>query len=49
MALNIDAIIEENMNCAFQNDMRNLESFHRLKNSDLILESKMREQNQNKN
>ena len=29
--------------------MRNLENFHRLKNSDFILESKIAELNQNKN
>ena len=29
--------------------MRNLANFHRLKNSDFILESKMAELNQNKN
>ena len=33
--------------CAFKNDMRNLANFHRLKNSDLILKSKMAELNQN--
>ena len=32
-----------------ENDMRNLTNFHRLKNSDFILESKMAELNQNKN
>ena len=35
--------------CAFKNDMRNLANFHRLKNSDFILESKMVELNKNKN
>ena len=49
MALNIDAKFEKKLNCTFQNDMRNLESLHRLNNSHLVLESKMREQNQNKN
>ena len=49
MALKIDARFEEKLTCAFQNDMRNLASFHRLKNSDLILESKMAELNQNEN
>ena len=34
---------------AFKNDKRNLANFHRLKNSDLILESKMVKLNQNKN
>ena len=33
---------------AFKNDKRNLANFHRLKNSDLILESKMVKLNQNK-
>ena len=33
----------------FQNDMRNLANFHRLKDSNFILESKMAELNQNKN
>ena len=37
------------LTCAFLNDMRNLASFHRLKNSDFILESKIAELNQNKN
>ena len=49
MALKIDAKLEGKLTCAFQNDMRKLASFHRLKNSDFILESKMAELNQNKN
>ena len=49
MALTIDAEFEGKLTCAFQNDMRNLANFHRLKNSDFILESKMAELNQNKN
>ena len=49
MALNIDAKFEKKLTCAFKNDMKNLENFHRLKNSDFILESKMEELNQNKN
>ena len=48
MALKIDGKIEEKQTYAFQNDMRNLANFHRLKNSGLILESKMVELNQNK-
>ena len=48
MALKIDAKFEGKLTCAFQNDMRNLANFHRLKNSGLILESKMVELNQNK-
>ena len=49
MALKIDAIFERKLTCAFKNDMRNLVNFHRLKNSDFMLESKMAELNQNKN
>ena len=45
MALKIDAKFEEKPTCVFKNDMRNLASFHRLKNSDLILESKKAELN----
>ena len=49
MALKIDARFEGKLACAFQNDMRNLANFHRLKDSDFILESKMAELIQNKN
>ena len=49
MVLKIDAKFEGKLTCAFQNGMMNLENFHRLKNSDFILESKMAEMNQNKN
>ena len=49
MALKIDAKLEGKLTCSFKNDMRNLATFHRLKNSDFILESKMAELNQNKN
>ena len=49
MALKIDAKFEGKLTCAFKNDMRNLVNFHRLKNSDFMLESKMAELNQNKN
>ena len=49
MALKIDANFEGKLDCAFENDMRNLANFHRLKNSDFILESKMVELNQNQN
>ena len=49
MALKIDAIFERKLACAFKNDMKNLANFYSLKNSDLILESKMAEQNKNKN
>ena len=47
MALKIDSKFERKLTCAFQNDMRNF--FHRLKNSDFILKSKMAELNQKKN
>ena len=49
MALKADRKFEEKLTYAFQNDMRNLANFHRLKNNDFILESKMAELNQNKN
>ena len=49
MALKIDAKFEGKLTCAFKNEMRNLANFHRLKNSDFILESKMAKLNQNKN
>ena len=49
VALKIDAIFEGEMTCAFKNEMWNLENFHRLKNSDFILESKTAKPNQNKN
>ena len=46
MALKIDAKCEGKLTCTFENNMRNLEDFHRLKNGDFILESKMAELNQ---
>ena len=49
MSLNIDTKFEGKLTCAFKNDMKNLANFHRLKNSNLILESKMAELIQNKN
>ena len=49
IALKIDAKFQGKLTCAFKNDMRNLANFHRLKNSDFILESKMAEPNQSKN
>ena len=49
MALKIDAKFEGKLTCASKNDMKNLANFHRLKNSDFILESKMAELNQNQN
>ena len=45
MVLKIDAKFEGKLACAFKNGMRNLANFHRLKNSDFILESKMMELN----
>ena len=36
MALKIDAKVEGKLTCAFQNDVRNLANFHRLKNKDFI-------------
>ena len=48
MALKIDAKFEGKLTYAFKNDMRNLGNFHRLKNSDFILQSKMADLNQNK-
>ena len=49
MELRIDAKFKGKLTCAFKNDMRNLANFHRLKNSDFSLESKMPKLNQNKN
>ena len=37
------------LTCAFKIDMRTLGNFHRLKNSDFIIESKPEVLNQNKN
>ena len=48
MALKIDAKFEGKLACPLQNDMRNLANFHRLKNSDFIVESKIAELNRNK-
>ena len=49
IALKIDAKFEGKLTCAFKNDMQTLANFHRMKNSDFILESKMAELYQNKN
>ena len=49
MALRIDTKFEGNLTCPFQNDISKMISFHRLKNSNFILESKMAELNQNEN
>ena len=48
MVLNIDAKFEGKLTCAFKNELWNLTNFHRLKNSNLILESKLAELNKNK-
>ena len=48
MTLKIDVKFEGKLTCAFQNDVKNLANFHRLKNSDFILENKIGELNQNK-
>ena len=49
MLLNFDARFEGKLTCAFRNDIKNLANFQSRKNSDLILECKMVELNQNKN
>ena len=49
MVLKIDVKFEGKLTRIFRNDMKNLANFHRLENSDFILESKMVELNQNKN
>ena len=49
MALKNDATFKEKFSCAFKNDMEYLANFHRLKNSDFILEREMAELNQDKN
>ena len=49
MAPHIDAKLDGKLTCAIKNDMRNFANFHRLKNNNFILESKMAELNQNKN
>ena len=48
MILKSDAKFEKKLTRTFQNDTRNLANFHRLKNSDFILESKIAEINKNK-
>ena len=45
MTLEIDAKFEGKLTCAFKNDMGSLLNFRRLKNRDIILESKMVELN----
>ena len=46
IALKIDAKFEGKLTCTFKNEIKNLENFNRLKNSDFTLESKMVELNQ---
>ena len=48
MTRKINAKFEGKLTCALQNNMKNLENFHRRKNRDFILESKMAELNKNK-
>ena len=47
MTLKSDAKFEGKLPCGLENDIKNLANFHRLKNSDFILESKMVELNKN--
>ena len=47
--MKIDAKFKGKLTCAFKNEMRNLANFHRLRNNDFILETKMTELNQIKN
>ena len=49
MTLKNNTKFEGKLSCAFNNEMRTFANFHRLKNSDFILENKMAELNQNKN
>ena len=49
MTVESDAKFEGNLTSAFKNHMRNFANFHRLKNSDFILENKMAKLDQNKN
>ena len=49
MTLESDAKFEEKLICAFENSMKNLSDFRRLKNRNFMLESKMAKLNQNIN
>ena len=49
MTLKIKVKFEGKMTCSFKTDIRNLASFHRLKNCNFILESKMAEVDQSQN
>ena len=48
MTLESDANFDRKLTCAFKNDMKKV-FVHRLKNIDFVLESKMKEVNQNQN
>ena len=43
IALKFDAKCKGKLSCTFKNDMKNFANFHRLENSDFILDSKMAE------
>ena len=47
--MNRGIMFQGKLTCTFKYDMSNFANFHRLKNSDVNLESKMTELNQNKN
>ena len=49
MELMTDVKFVGKLTLPFKNDLKNLGNFHKLKNSDFILESKMAKLNQNKN
>ena len=49
MAMKINAKFERKLASVFKNDLRNLSNFHRMKNLDFILESKMVELNEIRN
>ena len=49
MALKVDAKFVGQLTLPFKKDTRNLKNFHRLKNSNFVLESKMAVLNQNQN
>ena len=49
MAMKINAKFERKLASVFKNDLRNLLNFHRMKNLDFILESKMVELNEIRN
>ena len=49
IVLKIDAKCEGKLTCVFENNMRNLKHFHRMRKSGFISKSKKTELNQNKN